>query len=97
MRIGEAQQHLDRVYGKRDKARGLERTFLWLVSELGELSDAYIKNKGPRQLDEEAADVLAWLLSFCNVASIDLEKAFLNKYGGGCPRCGSIPCLCPLL
>ncbi|MEM0349248.1 MAG: MazG nucleotide pyrophosphohydrolase domain-containing protein [Candidatus Caldarchaeum sp.] len=97
MEIGEAQQHLDQVYGRRDRARGLDRTFLWLVSEMGELSDAYIKGRGRGQLDEEAADVLAWLLSFCNVASIDLENAFQKKYGKGCPRCGSNPCECPTI
>lgn len=85
---------MDEVYGSRDRARGVERTLLWLTSEVGEMAEAIIKGGG--RLEEEAADVLAWLLSLCNVAEIDLERSFIEKYGGGCPRCGSKPCSCPL-
>lgn len=86
---------MDDLYGLRDRRRGLERTFAWFVSEVGELGDAFVKNEEASNIREEAADVLAWLLSFCNVAGIDLEKAFTEKYGEGCPRCRSKPCGCP--
>lgn len=97
MKISEAQKLLEDVYGLRDKARGLERTFSWLVSEVGELAEAFTKNQSIDRIGEEAADVMAWLLSFCNVASVDLENFFTSKYGDGCPRCRSKPCLCPVL
>ncbi|MEM4270089.1 MAG: MazG nucleotide pyrophosphohydrolase domain-containing protein, partial [Candidatus Caldarchaeum sp.] len=67
----------------------------WFVSEVGELGDAVVKNKEASRVGEEAADVLAWLLSFCNVAGLDLERAFTEKYGEACPRCRSKPCGCP--
>ncbi|MEM0440593.1 MAG: MazG nucleotide pyrophosphohydrolase domain-containing protein [Candidatus Caldarchaeum sp.] len=96
MNIEEAQKLLDEVYGTRDRMRGLDKTFAWLVSEVGELAEAFTKHREPGKIGEEAADVLAWLLSFCNVASIDLEQYFTSKYGNGCPRCGSKPCRCVL-
>jgi len=91
--LRELQMHFHRVYFSRDSARGAERTFLWLVSEVGEAADA-LKDGDRNQLKAELADVIAWLLSFCNVVGIDLQDAVLEKYGRGCPRCGSIPCSC---
>ncbi|MEM4353502.1 MAG: MazG nucleotide pyrophosphohydrolase domain-containing protein [Candidatus Caldarchaeum sp.] len=96
MEIRRAQKYLDEVYGDRDRMRGIDKTLAWLFSEVGELSEAVVQKLGRDRMREEAADVLAWLLSLCNVAAIDLEEAFLRKYGAGCPRCGSKPCVCPL-
>jgi NTP pyrophosphatase (non-canonical NTP hydrolase) len=88
--LRELQALLDRIYGERDRKRGPERTLLWLVSEV------LIKGKGSGSSYEvELADTLAWLLSFANVVGVDIEEAFLKRYGSGCPRCGSIPCICP--
>ncbi|MEM2910566.1 MAG: MazG nucleotide pyrophosphohydrolase domain-containing protein [Nitrososphaerota archaeon] len=75
--------------------RGADKTLLWLVSELGELTDAYLKQE-LSSMKEEAADVFAWLCSFCNLVGIDLEEAVIQKYGNGCPRCFSSPCKCPI-
>lgn len=92
--MGEMQRLMYEVYGARDFGRGVDRTLLWLFSEVGEMADEVVKGGGG--LAAEAADVLAWLLSLCNVACIDLERAFHEKYGGGCPKCRSKPCSCPL-
>jgi NTP pyrophosphatase (non-canonical NTP hydrolase) len=46
-------------------------------------------------MKDELADVFAWLLSVSELLSIDLEDAFVRRYGGGCPKCGNIPCTCP--
>lgn len=81
------------IYIDRDLKRGAEKTMLWLVSELGELADAYVKDDR-ESMKEEVADVLAWLCSLCNILNIDLEEAVISKYGSGCPRCSSIPCRC---
>ncbi|MEM0204891.1 MAG: MazG nucleotide pyrophosphohydrolase domain-containing protein [Nitrososphaerota archaeon] len=83
------------LYISRDLSRGSDKTLLWLASELGELSDAYLK-QGLSAMKEEVADVFAWLCSFCNLLDIDLEEAVLKKYGNGCPRCSSSPCRCPM-
>ncbi|HID04507.1 MAG TPA: nucleotide pyrophosphohydrolase [Candidatus Caldiarchaeum subterraneum] len=87
------QVYFRKVYFSRDSARGAERTFLWFVSEVGEAADA-LKDGDEHKLRAELADVIAWLLSFCNVVGIDLQDAVVEKYGSGCPRCGSIPCSC---
>jgi NTP pyrophosphatase (non-canonical NTP hydrolase) len=94
MHIAEAQALMRDLYGPRDAARGTERTFLWLVEEMGELSMA-LRGKGEHRKEEEFADVLAWLASLANVAGVDLERALLAKYPMRCPRCAGNPCRCP--
>ncbi len=94
MDIRLAQKLIDEVYGSRDRKRGIDKVALWLVSEVGEIADALAKND-KESIKEELSDVLAWLLSLCNVLEIDLEEEFKIKYGNGCPRCGSSPCNCP--
>lgn len=92
MRLDEAQQMMEQYYGARDRARGLDGTFLWFVEEVGELAEAL--RHQPEKREEEFADVLAWLLSLANISGIDLHKAW-GKYAGGCPRCRRAPCACP--
>lgn len=94
MRIADAQRLMRQLYGPRDAARGAERTFLWLVEEVGELSQA-LRGKGRHTEEEEFADVLAWLLSLANVRGVDVERALLAKYPMRCPRCAANPCTCP--
>ena len=91
--LRDLQLYFKRVYFERDSARGAERTFLWFVSEVGEVADA-LKEGDDKQLRAELADVAAWLLSFCNVVGVDLLEVVVEKYGSGCPKCGSIPCSC---
>jgi NTP pyrophosphatase (non-canonical NTP hydrolase) len=79
----------DRYYAA-DAARGVPGTFMWLIEELGELATALQDNapgKNPTEaqranLEEEFADVLAWLTTIANVAGVDLERA-LRKYTAG--------------
>ena len=94
MDLAEIQRLMAEIYLERDKARGAEKTLIWMLSEAGEVADAFLKGD-EESLRSEVADLLAWLLSFCNVMEIDLEKAILAKYGDGCPNCGSKPCRCP--
>lgn len=84
MRINEAQELIRRAYYERDKARGLYATFTWLVEEVGELANALLVNDRSN-IEEEIADVLAWLLSVANLLNIDVEKAFLKKYSSPPP------------
>ncbi len=93
MRIDEAQDLMRRLYGERDRERGLERTFLWFVEEVGELAEA-LRHK-PELREEEFADVQAWLLSLANIAGVDLAAALRRKYDGICPKCTRTPCSCP--
>ncbi len=94
MRISEFQDLIRRTYHERDRDRGLDKNMLWLVEEVGELAEGV--RKGDRAgLEEEMADVLAWLSTVASLSGVDLERAALAKYGQGCPRCRAIPCGCP--
>ena len=77
MEIKEAQKIIDEFYGEKDRKRGVYKDLVWLGEEVGELFKAVRENKG---IEEEIADVFAWLLSVGNVLGIDIEKAFRKKY-----------------
>jgi NTP pyrophosphatase (non-canonical NTP hydrolase) len=94
MKIAEFQNLIRRTYHERDVKRGLDKDFLWLTEELGELAEA-VRERDRAKILEESADVLAWLCTVVSISGVDLQEAALAKYGKGCPRCGSIPCGCP--
>ncbi len=94
--LRELQDQIHRTYFERDAQRGLERTFLWFVEEVGEL--ARLLKSDQRNLEAlkvEFSDVLAWLLSVANLAGVDIEAA-AQRYANGCPKCCTSPCQCPI-
>ncbi len=94
--VEQFQSVIHTMFYEKDKARGIEGTFMWFMEEVGELSSALRENNDPENLAEEFADVLAWLATMANVAGIDLEKAVTQKYVQGCPRCHQSICTCNL-
>lgn len=75
-------------YLKTDAARGTAGTFMWLIEEVGELATALQECSVERgggdadaraNLEEEFADVIAWLTTLANINGVDLERA-LEKY-----------------
>jgi NTP pyrophosphatase (non-canonical NTP hydrolase) len=94
MKIAEFQDLIRRTYHERDVKRGLDKDFLWLTEEVGELAEA-VRERDRAKIVEEAADVLAWLCTVASISGVDVQEAALKKYGKGCPRCGAIPCGCP--
>jgi NTP pyrophosphatase (non-canonical NTP hydrolase) len=92
--LAEFQQLIRRMYMRKDVARGVDGTFMWLVEEIGELAAA-LRNGTREQQAAEFADVLAWLSTIANVAGVDLTEAVIQKYGEGCPGCGQFVCTCP--
>src|SRR5215472_2942468 len=91
--LAQLQQVIRETYDSKDRRRGVEGTFMWLLEEVGELATALRSGS----LDEQAhefADVLAWLATLANIAGIDLAAAVEAKYGPGCPGCGQRPCVC---
>lgn len=94
MEISQFQQLIYDQYFAKDSARGIDKTFLWFAEEVGELARA-IKSKDQANLREEFADVFAWLVSMASIEGVDLERAALDKYARGCPRCSQTPCSCP--
>jgi len=93
MRIHEFQEMMRRVYFHRDSERGAKGTYEWLLEEVGELGEA-MKKRDTRALEDEFADVLAWLASLANVMNIDLEGAATMKYDNRCPKCQKARCEC---
>jgi len=79
MRIRDAQELIKNRFLERDSTRGLFATFAWFSEEVGELAEALLK-MDHKLIEEEVADVLAWLLSIANLVNIDVEEAFMRKY-----------------
>ncbi len=94
MTISEFQELIRTMYVKKDLARGIDGTFMWLIEEVGELAAA-LRKGSVTEMASEFADVLAWLATIANVAGVDLASAVSQKYGSGCPGCGQMVCQCP--
>ena len=77
MELREIQRKLAELFLERDRARGLERSFMKLVEEIGELSEALLENRG---IEEELADVIARAISIANLLDLDVEEILKKKY-----------------
>lgn len=91
--MNEDQKMIDKIYGERDRQRGVLRTYLWFVEEVGELAES-IRKEDRNNIEEEIADVYAWLLSLSNILEIDISKALRKKYDDRCPKCLYEICRC---
>ncbi|TFG17496.1 MAG: nucleotide pyrophosphohydrolase [Promethearchaeota archaeon] len=95
MRFSEFQKLIKELYFKKDQARGIKSTFLWLMEEIGELATLL---KGTdldkEKISEEIADIIAWTSSIANLLDIELENALKHKYPNKCSKCNSNPCIC---
>lgn len=92
MELGAFQKVIRDTYLTRDRTRGVDGSFRWLVEEVGELARA-IRDRDHASLVHEVGDVLAWLASVASLMEVDLEEA-ARRYAAGCPRCGKVPCGC---
>ena len=93
MEIATFQDLMRRTYGERDAARGVAATIAWITEELGELARAVRKGTPAEQL-EELGDLLAWVASLADQLGLSLAEA-ADRFAGGCPKCGAVPCRCP--
>jgi NTP pyrophosphatase (non-canonical NTP hydrolase) len=87
MLISDFQKLIRERYYATDSARGAPATFLWFAEEVGELAHAIGHHqRGDRSeddhlnLQEEFADVLAWLTTLANILDVDLTEAVRVKY-----------------
>lgn len=94
MHIREFQELMRSLYFHRDFERGVKGTYKWLTDELDELGEAIGEGNSIEAIEEEFADVIAWLASLANVIGIDLERAAIKKYNYKCPKCQQAPCKC---
>jgi NTP pyrophosphatase (non-canonical NTP hydrolase) len=84
MRLADFQRMIRDRYHATDAARGVPGTFLWFSEEIGELAEALgHRERGDgdqANLEEEFADVMAWLATLANITGVDLESAIHRKY-----------------
>jgi NTP pyrophosphatase (non-canonical NTP hydrolase) len=73
------QKHIADRYEAADRARGAAGTFLWFIEEVGELATA-LHGTDRDNLEEEFADVIAWLCTLANINDVDLTQAVTKKY-----------------
>jgi NTP pyrophosphatase (non-canonical NTP hydrolase) len=96
------QQHLHDVYGPNNTEQGLRFVYGRLLSEMNEVNIAVMQMEmSPEEAERfrqeavsELADSFAWVIAVANETGIDLERALVDRYGGGCPNCGNVPCSC---
>jgi NTP pyrophosphatase (non-canonical NTP hydrolase) len=93
--IREFQDSIRQIYFCRDAKRGADKTFLWFLEEVGELTRSYRRGEG-ENIGKEMADVMAWLASMANLLGVDLEQEISKKYPRTCSLCRSNPCICPI-
>jgi NTP pyrophosphatase (non-canonical NTP hydrolase) len=92
MEIRAFQDIIRRTYYAKDRARGIDATYMWFIEEVGELASA-LREGTKEERAAEFADVYAWMMTLANLADVDMEEA-LSKYSKGCCGCGQIPCEC---
>jgi NTP pyrophosphatase (non-canonical NTP hydrolase) len=79
--ISSFQKHISQRYEKPDRERGTPGTWLHFSEEYGELARALARDDRAN-LEEEFADVLAWLCTLANINDVDLASAVTKKYLG---------------
>jgi NTP pyrophosphatase (non-canonical NTP hydrolase) len=77
--LADFQKLISDKYEKVDRERGSAKTFLWFIEEVGELATA-LNGTDRANLQEEFADVLAWLCTLANINDVDLAAAVREKY-----------------
>ncbi|MFT3789267.1 MAG: MazG nucleotide pyrophosphohydrolase domain-containing protein [Tepidisphaeraceae bacterium] len=74
------QKHIRDRYLATDKARGNALTWLHFSEEIGELARALARQDDRANLEEEFADVIAWLCTLANINDIELASVITKKY-----------------
>ena len=76
-------RRISQKYEARDRQRGTPATFMWFIEEVGELATALAK-EDHKNIEEEFADVFAWLCTLANINDVDLAKAVAKYTSGNC-------------
>ena len=80
--IAAFQKHIADRYETVDRERGTPKTFMFFAEEFGELATALAHNTDRANIEEEFADVVAWLCTLANINDVDLAAAIAKKYLG---------------
>ena len=81
MSVAGFQQFISERYEKVDRQRGWPKTFAFFIEEVGELATA-LSGEDRANLEEEFADVMAWLCTLANITDVDLATVLQKKYLG---------------
>lgn len=73
------QREIANRYESVDRKRGWPKTFAFFIEEVGELATA-LSGEDRVNLEEEFADVLAWLCTLANITDVDLATVINKKY-----------------
>ena len=91
--IAAFQQHIRDKYEAVDRARGSAKTFVWFIEEVGELATALNGDANDpdvrANLEEEFADVFAWLCTLANINDVEMADVIAKKYLGEKPPSGT--------
>jgi len=79
--IAAFQKHVSDRYEKADRERGWPKTFAYFIEEVGELATA-LSGDDRANLEEEFADVAAWLCTLANISDVNLADVIAKKYLG---------------
>jgi len=71
------QNKIDKGFDIRDNKENIYKQFCYMQGELAEAFEAYHKNMDT--LGEELADVVLYILGFCEIKKINLEEEILKK------------------
>lgn len=69
--LSETQYMLDDIFPHRHT---LKEEIQRVRDEIAELAEAFLRNKGQEALEEECADVFAWLCRVANTLGISLDE-----------------------
>jgi len=93
--------HFARMYGAKNKEKGIENVLNRLFKEVSEISSLSMNIPNMRSMDEieqefalELSDALAWTAAVATILETDLEKAVLDRFGNSCWNCRKNPCIC---
>ncbi len=81
--VADFQTFIEQRYGAKDRERGVSKTFLWFMEEVGELASALQSSEEDKtgvDLAGEFADVLGWLTTLANIRGVDLTEALRDRY-----------------
>jgi NTP pyrophosphatase (non-canonical NTP hydrolase) len=95
--------HLEQLYGAANRAMGpVDILYSRLIEEITEALVNVVEMPHSTQPSEfllkelalELCDAIAWTITIANYVGVDIQQAYLARYGSGCRNCKEIPCTC---
>jgi len=92
--LDEWQEHLDRIYGARNRTRTSSETWYRMLEEIGEVLQA-ARPPNLSAIETTLPDLFVWLAALAVAENVSLTDAVGNRFAYGCPYCGAMEnCSC---